>query len=158
MQVANTTITISAGDHILPPQIVLQPRPVSVQYGQSASLTCSVVGHPDPNILWYKDGCSHSIDSLSTVTGENGSTSSTLYLNHLATLLQAGEYYCTAYNLNENTNMTASSSSNRVEVKLTGINGLYSASKSNIFICISYGFSQLFCVHCVCVCYLSFSL
>ena len=40
---------------LVSPQFTVVPSPTSIQEGRVLSLPCAAYGHPDPDILWFKD-------------------------------------------------------------------------------------------------------
>ncbi|KAL5480076.1 hypothetical protein EMCRGX_G023697 [Ephydatia muelleri] len=57
--IANNTHGITARtfqlDVAVSPQFTVVPSPTSIQEGRVLSLPCAAYGHPDPDILWFKD-------------------------------------------------------------------------------------------------------
>ncbi|XP_036144946.1 uncharacterized protein LOC105834071 [Monomorium pharaonis] len=91
-----TNLSIEPEDR--PPQFTMRLRDRRVQITYPVRLTCQVIGHPIPEIAWYKDGMEISQDDRH-IFWDNDSNFHTLEIMHSA-LEDSGCYMVTARNIN----------------------------------------------------------
>ncbi|XP_011864762.1 PREDICTED: myosin light chain kinase, smooth muscle-like isoform X3 [Vollenhovia emeryi] len=91
-----TSLSIEPEDK--PPHFTMRIRDRRVQTTYPVRLTCQVIGHPVPEITWYKDGTELSQDDRH-IYWDNDSNFHTLEIIHSA-LEDSGCYMVTARNIN----------------------------------------------------------
>ena len=79
------------GESISAPVLVVSPKTLTVNEGESASFQCSVSGNPKPGLKWSK------LNSLSQITNSKVSGGKLLLKNVAGN--DAGKYNCSAVNI-----------------------------------------------------------
>ena len=85
---------------VVPTEIVQGPRNMTVMFGESISLSCIVVGHPSPNVTFWKISDNGMHHLLSAIIGINSYPTPVKYYHNIDSVMlsDTGSYYCTAVN------------------------------------------------------------
>ena len=89
-----------------PPKVADLPQTVSVQYGGSLSLECSVSGYPLPSVVWAFNDVANIVSSVVEIIDEF-TVISRLNVTHFYPN-NDGTYYCIADNEHYNDTVTSS--------------------------------------------------
>ncbi|EYB87861.1 hypothetical protein Y032_0256g374 [Ancylostoma ceylanicum] len=93
---AQTAATMAVVENVEMPQFVEGLKPIEVEEGKPAELTCTVVGKPEPEVVWLRDGVPVQIDG-SHVIRKDAEGKHTLIIKDV-TASDVGSYTCEAVN------------------------------------------------------------
>ncbi|RCN47218.1 immunoglobulin I-set domain protein [Ancylostoma caninum] len=93
---AQAAATMAVVENVEMPQFTEGLKPIEVEEGKPAELTCTVVGKPEPEVVWLRDGVPVQIDG-SHVIRKDSEGKHTLIIKDV-TAKDVGSYTCEAVN------------------------------------------------------------